>query len=111
MKTFRIYGKRLNYWHVEDEKGRPILRQIEIAYKEYNEYGELIGVGSEDFSKERYEREILYKQIYSWNGEKRNKGGNRWFDDLGSIIYNKRDSKIVKEYLTKLHGSTLLQLR
>lgn len=110
MKTFRIYGKRLNYWHVEDEKGRPILRQVEIAYKEYNEYGELIGVGSEDFSKERYDQ-IVHKQVFSWDGEKRNKGGKRWFDDFGFVTINKRDSKIVKEYLTKLHGSTLLQLR
>lgn len=111
MKTFRIYGKKLNYWHIEDENGRPILRQIELSYKEYNEYGELIGAGSEDFSGERYNREIVCKQIFSWNGERRNKGGNRWFEDLGFITYNRRDAKSVKEHLTKLYRSTLIQLR
>ncbi|WP_373262356.1 hypothetical protein [Hungatella hathewayi] len=111
MKTFRIYGKTLNTWFIEDEKGREILRQVEIAYKEYNECGELIGAGSEDFSRERYNREIVHKQVFSWNGEKRNKGGKRWFDDLGFVTIIKSDSKIAKEYLTNLHGSTLLQLR
>lgn len=78
MKTFRIYGKKLNTWFIEDEKGRPILRQVELQYKEYSECGELIGAGSEDF---------------------------------GFIAINKRDSKIVKEYLSNKYKSTLLQLR
>lgn len=111
MKTFRIYGKTLNYWHVEHENGGPLLRQIEISYKEYDEYGELIGAGSEDFSGERYNREIVHKQVFSWDGEKRNKGGKRWFDDFGFVTINKRDSKIVKEYLSNKYKSTLLQLR
>lgn len=111
MKTFRIYGKKLNTWFIEDEKGRPTLRQVELQYKEYNECGELIGAGSEDFSGERYNREIVHKQVFSWDGEKRNKGGKRWFDDFGFVAINKRNSKIVKEYLSNKYKSTLLQLR
>ena len=35
-KTVRIYGRELESWWVEDDKGRRFLRQIELEYTEYD---------------------------------------------------------------------------
>ena len=45
-----------------------------IAYREYDsETGELVGVGSEDFSQARWKSEIEGRFIWTWDGERRNK--------------------------------------
>lgn len=52
-KTYRIYGKVLESWEHEVAPGRVRIYQEEIEYKEYDQAGELVGVGSEDFSMDR----------------------------------------------------------
>lgn len=96
----RLYGRELECWYVEDEKGRKILKQIEFEYKEYDiETGDLVGYGSEDFSKERYLKTLLTKTAWIWDGFKRNAGGHRWFDMGRTVKYCKGKGKEVKRYL------------
>lgn len=109
----RIYGKVLNTWKSEDLRGRTIITQKEIAYTDYNiETGEIVGVGSEDFSYERYKKEVNEKFVYIWDGTKRMKNGHRWFDCCGMIRYKRSERKKVLRYLkNKYKDSTVLQLR
>lgn len=111
MKRIRIYGKRLNTWTAINEKGREVATQIELAYKEYNEDGELVGTGSEDFSMERYNAEIQRVWICTWDGQKRNKGGYRWFDNCGSVEIRKADRKEVKKHYEEKYNAAEVQLR
>lgn len=110
--TIRIYGKTLETWSHEDEKGRKRIYQTEIAFKEIDaETGEIVEIGSEDFSPEREKQDIDYRWIYTWNGEKRNKGGHRWFDCQGSIKFRKSHKKALAEYLKNKYNAELVQLR
>ena len=112
LKTYRIYGKRLQEWTREDEQGRVRLVQVEIEYKEYDEEGDLVGAGSEDFSLERLHKTLAQnKLVYTWDGQKRNKGGHRWFDFQGYITFNKKQSKLIKDHLMRRYGAELVQLR
>ena len=109
----RIYGKELNVWKREAENGRMVTTYEEVAYKEYDsETNELIGEGSEDFSMDRYLAEVESRWIYIWNGEKRNKGGYRWFDMKGYIIFRKSEKKLVKELIkARYPEAEVIQLR
>lgn len=109
--TYRIYGKVLERWTITDDAGRERLRQEEIAYKEYNESGELIGVGSADFSLERKKRELVHKFVYIWDGKRRNKGGYRWFECVGSVIYTRNDATAVKEHFKRIYNAETVELR
>ena len=108
----RIYGKTLEKWTAEDERGRERLVQEEVAYKEYDsETGELVGVGSEDFSMERLHTEMDERWMWTWDGEKRNKGGHRWFECHGTVKFRKSERAAVKKYLQAKHKAAELQLR
>lgn len=110
--TFRLYGKELERWTVTDENGRLRTRQIEFEYKEYRtENGELCGAGSEDFSFERYNNEMMYKFVWTWNGEKRNAGGNRWFEYQGMVRYTRKDARAVKEHFKRVYNVDVVELR
>ena len=99
-------------WTSEDERGRERVTQREIAYQDINPAtGELEGVGSEDFSPAREGRDIEYKWIYTWDGQKRNKGGHRWFTCHGTIKYRKSGRKAVQEYLKNKYHAEVVQLR
>ena len=112
LKTYRIYGKRLQEWTREDEQGRVRLVQVEIEYKEYDEEGDLVGAGSEDFSLERLHKTLAQnKLVYTWDGQRRNKGGHRWFDFQGYITFNKKQSTLIKDHLMRRYGAELVQLR
>lgn len=102
----RIYGKTLNVWKVtDDDRPRvPIIRQVEVEYKDYDiETGELVGEGSEDFSKERYE-DLVYKLVWIWGGERRNAGGHRWFELIRQVGYMKGKAGDVKRFLKAVHS-------
>lgn len=109
----RIYGKVLNTWKSENERGKMVVVQMEVEYKEYTTTGQLVGTGSEDFSVERYySEEISSKQVWTWDGKKMNKGGKRWFDYHGYIRFNKSNKSQVMEYLkNKYSDAELVQLR
>lgn len=108
----RIYGKTLEIWTAEDERGRNRITQREISYHEYDsETGELVGAGSEDFSPERQKRELEDRWAWTWDGERRNKGGKRWFEDHGLVRFRKSEKAEVKKYLQNKYGAAELQLR
>lgn len=110
MKT-RIYGKVLQEWidHTQGTFGRFV--QTEVAYKEYDENGELCGAGSEDFSPERNASETCSAWVWTWDGHRRNKGGHRWFDCRGIVKFRKSERKQVKELLLRKYRATAIELR
>lgn len=112
MASIRIYGKKLNTWKTQDEAGREIIRQYEFAYKEYDvETGDLVGEGSEDFSPERLKKQTEEHWIFTWDGERRNKGGHRWFDERGYVRHRSSEKKLVKEYMKNKYNAELVELR
>lgn len=114
MTKIRIYGKELNRWFATVEKnGRQttVTTQIELEYKEYDiESGELVGTGSEDFSKERYDNNIIKPDVHTWDGERLNKGGHKWWDYRGYVTINKTDRKALKQYMENKYNAEV-QLR
>ncbi|MBR6507487.1 MAG: hypothetical protein IKT37_07815 [Clostridia bacterium] len=87
----KIYGKVKEIGQVD---GRPYL---EIEYKEFREDGTLKQTGTEDFSVKRWAA-VPLRWVYTWDGQRRNKGGYRWFDLDGS--YKTDDPKAFKKYIT-----------
>ena len=107
----RIYGLTVNRWTYTDEQGRERTSQIEVAYIDYDEVGNPIAIGSEDFSPERWNQTTRRKQVWTWDGKKLNKGGHRWFDYHGSITFRKEDSKAVKALCKNKHKAAAIELR
>lgn len=91
--TVRIYGDTVEWW--KDDKGR--MTYTELEYKDYNIYtGEVVGVGTEQFSRERY-KTVITKLIWTWDGSERRGDGTRWFDYTGKAVkYNRGDGRKVK---------------
>lgn len=118
MNKVRIYTRTVNTWKCWEPviirgqyQERETIQQWELEYKEYDEEGNLVGTGTEDFGKERY-REIDTKQIWTWDGKKLNKGGHRWFEYLGNVRFNLNDQRAVMGLMRKLHSdAALVQLR
>lgn len=111
MNTYRIYGKVLESWEHEIAPGRVRTYQVELEYKEYNERGELVGVGSEDFSTERYFKELRGAWVWTWDGQKRNKGGYRWFELRCMTLYRRKEVKLVKEHYRRIYGAAAVDFR
>lgn len=120
MKTVRIYGRTINTWTTKkiviwrgQEKEREILVQKEVEYKEYDsETGKLSATGSEDFTPERWKSEVAEHWVFTWDGEKRNKGGYRWFEDRGKYIYRKSGKKALEQLIkTKCNDVKMVQFR
>lgn len=114
----KMYGKSLRTWKRLETinwqgKEREIERvyQEELAYREYNEAGEMIGKGSEDFSAERLQNVKTYS-VYTWNGEKYNKGGNRWFELAMRIKIELKNRKAAMEIMKKwFPDAAVIELR
>lgn len=109
----RIYGKELERWMSEAKHGWLVMSQVELAYKDYDSItGEAVQTGSEDFSAERYHSAVSRKSVWTWDGERRNKGGHRWFELQPDIKFRKSDRKGVMEYLKiKYPDAVEIQLR
>lgn len=99
IKTVRLYGKTVEMWTATNERGRDVMTQAEIEYKEYNALGELVATGTEDFSRDRY-KEITWAYVWTWDGERRNKGGHKWFERRFFIKFRKAERQTLKRYLT-----------
>lgn len=111
-RTVRLYGKAINAWRVRDEQDRLILRQLEIEYTDYyTDTGEVAGVGSEDFSADRWNNSIVSKAWWIWDGQKRNAGGHRWFDYVGFVTYQKGKGKLVKKLLKKIGADDVAEIQ
>ena len=106
-ETMKVYGKTLNTWkHMETvdlgwkqyEEERTT--QVELAYTEYNANGEKIAKGSEDFSPERVSG-LKYYRIFTWDGQKRNKGGCKWFEEARLVKIAPANRKNLKALAAK----------
>ena len=97
----RIYGRKQ-----EINEG-----YYEVAYKEYRPDGSLKATGTEDFTRERL-KTLEYRFIYTWDGQKRNKGGYRWFELRETALINKDDLKELKKYMIdKYQDSEIVDAR
>lgn len=119
MKRVKFYGKTLNTWtHMvtrvwcgnEEEIEQP--SQYEIAYREYLATGEKIAEGSEDFSPGRKRTALKTYSVCTWDGEKRQSGGNRWFVEEMRVTINRTDRKAAMEIIrTWFPKAALIQMR
>lgn len=105
-ETLKVYGKRLNTWGTLDAlfDGRQYyshIDQVEHKYTEYSFTGEAIHEGSEDFSFQRWDTTTAHYEIWTWDGEKRNAGGNRWFECQRRVRINKADLKKLRAIAAK----------
>lgn len=92
-ETMRVYGEIVNRWTSwNDEKGREVTIQVEVAYKEYDRLGNLVAEGTEDFSPARWNEQTSGYAVWGWNGQHRNRGGHKYFDRLDDFIrINRKD--------------------
>lgn len=111
MERIRVYGKELERWCHLDQNDKERLVQIEFEYKEYDEDGELVGIGSEDFSADRWHKDMITFWLWTWDGERRNKGGHRWFECRGYVKCRRSDKKAYKKLAQKKYGAALVELR
>ena len=72
---------------------------FEVPYKEYRPDGSLKATGSEDFTADRLHSQTHYYSIRTWDGQRRNAGGYRWFEDQGSFRVDSRQG--LKEYAAR----------
>lgn len=105
IETLRLYGKKLKVWK-ETEKlatGHEYERttQVELAYKTVNLDGDVVAAGSEDFSPERMDSSLVYLDIWTWDGEKRDRGGHRYFDRQKRVRINRADKKKLRRVVAK----------
>ena len=105
-ETLKVYGKRLNTWGTLEtlSNGQQFYRnieQVEHAYTEYDFTGKAINKGSEDFSFQRWDRGTAYYEIWTWDGQKFNKGGNRWFECVRRVRINRADRKKLQQLAAK----------
>lgn len=90
----RLYGKLIRQWKVLCEDGYERVSQSEYEYKEYDvKSGQLVGVGSEDFSPQRKAKQMLFYDIRTWDGVKRRADGSKWFNSVGVYRTRKGDRK------------------
>lgn len=111
--TVRIYGKTIQEWRTDGKHGEFVISQVELAYKDYDSTtGEVVQIGSEDFSSKRHSIAVSRKSVWTWDGKRRNKGGHRWFECQPDIKFRKSDRKGVMEYLRiKYPNAVEIQLR
>lgn len=109
--TVKIYGKCIRIWKDTDETCKSKPCQFEIEYKEYYLDGTLKQTGTEDFSADRYNKTIREKWLWTWDGQKRNKGGHRWFECQGQIKFDYHHRQELKRYLENKYQGKEIQLR
>ena len=109
--SMRIYGKILHTWTHTDEQGRLRTSQMEVEYRDWNEAGQLIGTGSEDFSPERWKQTIRSTYVWAWDGHSFNRGGHRAFEYQTHITYRRQEAKAVKAFYKALYKAEAIELR
>lgn len=83
-----------------------------VKYKEFDENGKQVGFGYEDFSGKRWNSTFKLVEIWTWDGEKLNKGGHRRFDCEGAYLINKDSAKVFKAFAKNAYNSkAMVQVR
>ena len=85
----------------------------EIPYVEIRWDGTIKARGTEDFSYKRYWDTVDSGWIWTWDGERRNKGGYRWFDCIGLFHFTKGRNarKIFKDYIRHSYSAPVVEIR
>lgn len=112
MEKLRIYGEAVRTWTAWDERrGREVVTQREYTYREYYPDGTLAGTGTEDFSTARAAAQMLRGWVYTWDGEKRNRGGYRWWTNQGYVLIPRSQKKAAREYFRNKYHAALAEIR
>jgi hypothetical protein len=96
----RIYGKPKELQE----------KYYEVPYKEYRADGSILQLGTEDFSSQRL-KTLKKKYVWTWNGEKRNKGGHRWFECQELVTFNGSTKELKTVLGIKYPDAKLIELR
>lgn len=107
----RIYGKAINTWTATDERGIERTIQLELPYKDLDKAGNVVAIGTEDFSRDRYNSQTERRFVYAWDGQRRNRGNKRWFMCCEFVEFRKSDKRDLKEYYKAKYQATEIQLR
>ena len=100
----KIYGGHKVLWQNEEHTDA----YLEVNYKEVRDDGTVKCTGTEDFSAKRWASTPI-RFVYIWDGERRNKGGKRWFEYVGA--YRIDDPKGLKAYIQANTGAALVDVR
>lgn len=113
MNKVRIYKDIVDTRKAYDEALRKeVTTQFEVTYADYYTDGTFVGIGTEDFSPERWSTQVRRGYVYTWNGTRRNRGGNRWFDYQGEITYRRGQRKDLDTFLkTRFPGTEVIDIR
>ena len=79
---------------------------FEVYYGEYRDDGTLKATGTEDFTRERWNKQAHMRFVYTWDGVRRNTGGKRWFEFIGAFFTD--DPKAFKKYMQTIHADAEL---
>ncbi len=112
-ETIRIYNRKNLRTDINAAEHSYTDGYLEYSYTEYrviDGVASLKGKGTEDFSINRYNSEMHCKGIYTWDGERRNKGGHRWFDYRGFVDYI-GSTKALKAVMMQKYGCEEVSLR
>lgn len=120
MASYKVYGKKISI-HTENgwEKVNRLNRNntkwdmCEIAYKEYDENGKVVRMGTEDFTRERAKnlKSEVY-QIVRDSGEKYPSGNTKW-EQIGTLFMqaSKSDWNKARRVVGKSYAVQGLKLR
>lgn len=107
MAKVRVYGKNTYTWY-DEITGH--YTQKEYEYREFDTVtGQLVGMGTEDFSSERYKNDVSEFWAWYWTGEY-NRGGHRKFEDYGFVKCRKSDRKNFREFLKNKYNTEVIRL-
>lgn len=96
----RLYDSPIKVW----KDGERTI-QYELPYREYRlEDGSLCAEGTEDWSRERA-KNLMVVNAWAWDGERRNKGGYRWFERKRKIIIDSRLNREALKLMKMLYGT------
>jgi len=96
----KIYGKRKHLG----------FGYFEVEYREYRPDGTLKATGTEDFTSERWNKQAHMRFVYTWDGERRNAGGSRWFEHQTTVWTD--DPKAFKKYAQAIYrDAALVEIR
>ena len=100
IKTYRTALKTWTHmvtidWHGEKREVERTY-QLEYPYTEYGADGKVVNRGTEDFSSERA-KNLQYYRIFTWDGKRYNKGGQRWFTERCDVRIERKNRKALTE--------------
>lgn len=106
MNTVKIFGKVVEEiegtaFHPGTGEEIPVIKTVVRKYYEYDENGDIVGVGTYDMTVAENNKLCLYS-VNTWDG-KLNKGGKRKFDKQEELLIKKEDIKNMKKIFGNMY--------